>query len=246
MTDKVVYYHGCFANYYNPDAGKSVVSVFKKNNIEVIVPEQKCCAIPMMANGNPEGARKNFDFNARMLAEAAAPGYDIITTCPSCNMMIKREGLNFFDSKDARFVAERVYDAGEYLYQMHLEGKLNENFGEIPLKVFYHNPCHFKVQGITEVPVALIRLIPGVEVVKVNTNCCGMGGSYGMKKINRTRSVEIAQKLWDEVKNSEAEVAMTECGGCGLQINAGTGMKVIHPIVLLNDSYKKYEARKAA
>lgn len=246
MNNKVVYYHGCFANYYNPDAGKALVSILKRNDIDIIVPEQKCCGMPMMANGNPAGAKKNFDYNARMLAEAAAPGYDIITSCPSCNMMLKKEGLPFFDSADARFISERIYDASEYIYKLYLEGKLNTDFGEIPLRVFYHNPCHLRVQNITDVPVALLKLIPGVEVVKVNTNCCGMGGSYGMKKQNHTRSVEIAQKLWNEIKAANVDAAVTECGGCGLQIVAGTGIRVIHPLVLLNDAYVKGDARKAA
>jgi glycerol-3-phosphate dehydrogenase subunit C len=246
MSEKVVYFHGCFTNYYNPDVGKALVSILKKNDIEIIVPEQKCCGMPMMANGAMEGAKKNFNFNIDHLAEAAAPGYPILTNCPSCNMMLKREGLPFFDSEKARFVSEHLIDAGEYLYNLHLQGRLNTNFREMPLKVFYHNACHFKVQNILEKPIALLKLIPGLEIVGVNTNCCGMGGSYGMKKINHKRSVEIAQKLWDGIKATDAEVAATECGGCGLQISAGTGMRVVHPLVLLNDAYVASDARKAA
>ena len=58
-----------------------------------------------------------------------------------------------------------------------------------------------------------MRLIPGLRVVGINTNCCGMGGSYGMKAKNYDRSVEIAQKVWDEVKASQADIVVTECGG---------------------------------
>ncbi|MCX5805711.1 MAG: heterodisulfide reductase-related iron-sulfur binding cluster [Proteobacteria bacterium] len=245
MADKIVYYHGCFANYYNPDMGKSLVEVMEKNGFEVIVPDQKCCGMPQMANSAVEGARKNYDFNMNSLANAAAPGYDIITTCPSCNMMIKREGLPFFDSDAARFVGERVYDASQYLVKLYAQGRLDTRFGEIKLKVFYHNPCHLKVQNLRD-SITILKMIPGIEIVSVNTNCCGMGGSYGMKKQNYARSTEIASKIWTEAKNSGADLAATECGGCGLQIEAGTGMKVTHPIILVNQAYKAFKEQDAA
>jgi glycerol-3-phosphate dehydrogenase subunit C len=245
VADKIVYYHGCFANYYSPDMGKSLVEVMERNGFEVIVPEQKCCGMPQMANSAVDAARKNYDFNMKSLADAAAPGYDILTTCPSCNMMIKKEGLPFFDSEAARFVSEHVYDASEYLLKLHAEGRLDTRFGEVKAKIFYHNPCHLKVQGFIH-SVTLLKMIPGIEIVSVNTNCCGMGGSYGMKKQNRERSVEIANKIWAEAKNANAELAATECGGCGLQIEAGTGMKVTHPIILVNQAYKAFKALEAA
>jgi glycerol-3-phosphate dehydrogenase subunit C len=242
----LVYFHGCFANYYEPEMGKSLVEVMERNGFDVIAPEQKCCGMPMMANSNRPGAKKNFDFNVKSLARAAAPGYDIITTCPSCNEMLRREGTHLFDSEEARFVSSRMYDASEYLVRLHREGRLNTNFGEIKLKVFYHNPCHLKVQGLTEESLTLLKLIPGIDVVGTNMNCCGMGGSYGMKKINFDRSSSIAGKVWVEAKASGAQVAVTECGGCGLQIQAGTGLRIIHPIVLLNQAYKSSEALNAA
>ena len=84
----------------------------------------------------------------------------------------------------------------------------------------------------------LLQLIPGLTIVKANVNCCGMGGSYGMKQVNFTRSSAIAGKVWAEAMASGADMAVTECGGCGLQIEAGTGMKVVHPLVLLSRAYQ--------
>jgi Fe-S oxidoreductase len=244
VTDKVVYFHGCFSNYYVPDTAKALVLVMEKNGFEVIVPEQKCCGMPMMANTNLKGAKKNFDFVVKSLAEAAAPGYDILTTCPSCNMMLRREGLPFFESEEAKFVADRVFDAGEYLLGLHRGGRLNTDFGELRLRIFYHNPCHLKVQNLNAA-VALMKLIPGIEVAGMNMNCCGMGGSYGMKKQNYERSAKIANKVWEEVKAAHVDAVVTDCGGCGLQVQAGTGAKIMHPMVVLNKAYQAFDARQA-
>ncbi len=245
MTNKIVYFTGCFADYYGPDIGKSFIEVMEKNGFEVIVPNTKCCGMPQMANSNLRGAKKNFDFNVKTLTKAAASGYDILTTCPSCNMMLRKEGLPFFDSEEARFVANRVYDASEYLLRLHNQGKLNTELGEVRLRVFYHNPCHLKVQNLTAA-VDLMKLIPGLEIVGINTNCCGMGGSYGMKKQNFDRSKEIANKVWEEVKAAQVDVVATDCGGCGLQVQAGTGAKIMHPMMVFNQAYKAFKARKVA
>ncbi|MBI5441838.1 MAG: hypothetical protein HY900_11585 [Deltaproteobacteria bacterium] len=245
MSRHIVYFTGCFADYYGPEIGRSFVEVMERNGLRAIVPETKCCGMPQMANSNLEGARKNFEANVRALAEAAAPGHDVLTTCPSCNLMLRREGLPFFDGPEARFVSERVYDACEYLSRLHRSGRLNTDFGPLDVRVFYHNPCHLKVQEIRDA-VDLLGLIPGLELAGANTACCGMGGSYGMKKQNYDRSVAIAGKVWAEVRASRADVVVTDCGGCGLQVQAGTGAVVRHPLALLNEAYKAFRSVEAA
>lgn len=238
MAEKVVYFTGCFSNYYRPETGRALLSVLKKNAIEVLVPKQKCCGLPMLANGNVGGAKKNFTYIVQSLSEAASPGHHIITTCPSCQMMLKKEGPAFFDSDEARFVSGLVVDAGEYLLRLHGQGRLNTNFQTRRDRLFYHIPCHLKVQNLTKVGPDLLGLIPGLSLVKISANCCGMGGSYGMKKVNFERSVKIAQKVWEEAKGAGADLIATECGGCALQIEAGTGIGAVHPLVILSEAYK--------
>ena len=238
-TEKIVYFSGCYANYYDPQIGEAFVEVLQTNGIEVLPAEQKCCGIPMMSNGNVKGAKRNFNQVVQSLAQMAAGGLDIVTTCPSCNLTLKKEGLQFFDSEEARFVSSRVLNAPEYLIRLFRQGRLSTVFKETPLKVLYHNPCHLKVQGISREPVELLELIPGVCVSKVVDSCCGMGGSYGMKAAHYDLSVKIAQKLWGEIEDAEVDTVATECGTCMLQIEARQDTKrAVHPIVLINDAYK--------
>lgn len=239
MTEQVVYFSGCYANYYEPQIGRAFVEVMQTNGIEVLLAEQKCCGMPMMSNGNVKGARKNFNRIVQSLSQMAAGGLDIVTTCPSCNFMLKKEGLPFFDSQQARFVSNRVLNAPEYLVRLLHQGRLDTVFRETPLKVLYHNPCHLKVQGIRREPVALLEMIPGIRVTGVVDSCCGMGGSYGMKAAYYDLSVKIAGKLWGEIEDAEVDSVVTECGTCMLQIEARQDTKkAVHPIVLINDAYK--------
>ena len=235
---KVAYYVGCFANHYDPEVAKALVNVLERNGFEVVVPDQKCCGMPMIASKNMSGARKNATYNIESLAAVAAEGYDIITTCPSCSLMIKREYLNFYNSDEAKLVSEHLHYVDEYLMLLHRQGALNTDMAEISESVFYHVPCHLKVQDMVGDSLELLRLVPGLSIEKVNTACCGMGGYHGYKKAHSGLSMEIGARLFQESDLlARTGKVVTSCGGCKLQIEAGTGAQVIHPIVLLQEAY---------
>jgi len=240
VSKQVVYFAGCYANYYDPRIGRAFVEVMEVNGFEVLVAEPRCCGMPMMSNGNVKGAKESFDRAVQSLARLAAAGLDIVTTCPSCSLMLKKEGPSFFDSEEARFVSGRVANATEYLLRLLRAGKLDTRFRETPLKVLYHNPCHLKVQGVRREPVELLESIPGIAVSKAVDTCCGMGGSFGMKAAHYDLSVRIARKLWGEIDEADVDAVATECGTCMLQIEARQDTKeAVHPVVLLRDAYKR-------
>ena len=130
-------------------------------------------------------------------------------------------------------LSSRVVNAPQYLLRLSRQGRLDTRFREMPLKVLYHNPCHLKVQGIRRESVALLELIPGISVSAVVDNCCGMGGSYGMKAAHYDMSVKIARKLWADIEDAEVDTIVTECGTCMLQIEARQDTKkAVHPMLL--------------
>jgi len=49
---KIAYFAGCTANYLFPDVPKAVVEVFQHNGFEVYYPEQKCCGMPSLLEGD--------------------------------------------------------------------------------------------------------------------------------------------------------------------------------------------------
>ena len=64
-----------------------------------------------------------------------------------------------------------------------------------------------------------------------------MGGAYGYEKKNYELSKEVAGKLYSEIRENPSDRVVTDCGGCKLQIEAGTGVKVDHPMILLQEAY---------
>jgi glycerol-3-phosphate dehydrogenase subunit C len=92
---KVAYFAGCTGRYLFPDVPKAVVAVLQRNGIEVYYPEQKCCGMPSLLEGDRSLTLEFAAFNVDQLAAAVAAGYDIVCSCPTCGYVLKsvlREG----------------------------------------------------------------------------------------------------------------------------------------------------------
>lgn len=234
---KVAYYSGCYANYYYPQVGKSTIEVLSQSGIEVIVPAQICCALPMVAKGNMRGAYKNMAYNTKVLSQLIANGFVLVTTCSSCALFLKQDYPRFLGTEAANQVSQNLYHITEYLAKLHEIGQLNTNFRAMYQTVFYHTPCHLRAQQIGNPTVEVLQLIPGISIKKVSDECCGMGGTYGYEKVNYELSKAVASKLCGDIKANPTDRVVTDCGGCKLQIEAGTDFKVEHPIILIEEAY---------
>jgi glycerol-3-phosphate dehydrogenase subunit C len=234
---KAAFYTGCFDNYYYPEVGKATISILCKNGIEVVVPDQMCCGLPMLAKGNTKGASKNVAYNTRVLSQLVSDGYAIITTCTSCGLFIKRDYPLLLASEKAKLVSDNTYHITEYLLLLNDRGELNTDFRPIPQTVFYHTPCHLRARENDDVTVRMLKLLPGISIKHVSEVCCGLGGSYGYDKVNYKLSREIASKLYSDIKENPTDRMVTDCGGCKLQIEAITGAEVDHPIILIQEAY---------
>lgn len=86
---KVVYFAGCTARYLFPDVPKAAIDILNRNHIQVYYPEQKCCGMPSMLEGDRGLTLKFADRTVSRLAETVAEGYDIVCSCPTCGYMLK-------------------------------------------------------------------------------------------------------------------------------------------------------------
>jgi Fe-S oxidoreductase len=142
------------------------------------------------------------------------------------------------DLEEAVQAARNCYDIHEFLTMLHQRDELALGFGRMDLKVGYHNPCHLRALGITKEPLDLLRLIPGVEVEVFSDQCCGIAGTFGLKKKNYDLSMAIGERLFTEIEASAAEKILTSCGACAMQILQGTKKKAATPVSLLAAAYK--------
>ena len=85
--------------------------------------------------------------------------------------------------------------------------------------------------------VELMSLIPGVTVKESQQPCCGIAGTYGMKKEKYAIAQAVGKPVFDFVKQVNVELAACDTETCRWQIRTTTGANVVHPIWLLHKAY---------
>jgi glycerol-3-phosphate dehydrogenase subunit C len=241
LEKKVAYFHGCFANYYDPEVGEATLDVLHRNQVEVAVPEQACCGLPMVGKGNERQGNELMAANNKALAEWVSEGYTVISSCASCAFFLKNQYPKMLSSASAQQVSDNILHVTNYLLRLHRLGGLATDFVTMNETLFYHTPCHLRAlqleQHADTYAVDLLQLIPGVAVTEGSEECCGMAGSYGLQKAHYPLSQDIAVRLIGRIKQSAANRIVDDCGACGLQIEAGTGRPADHPMIMLHEAY---------
>ena len=235
---KIVYFAGCMANFAQPDIGKHSVEVLEENGFNPIFPKQKCCGTPQLSTGNRKRFIENAIFNINSLERTKG---DIITACTSCALTLKHDYPKILKNSKADSVSKRTYDIIEYLDMLKKQNQLNLNFHQLDLRASYHIPCHLKVLGEDLVGrrLDMLRSIPGISVSPLNSGCCGMGGTFGVKKSTFDISMDIGKPLFENILSSNANITTTDCPTCNLQIQQGTGQSPVHPVSIVQQAYKK-------
>ncbi len=233
---KVVYFAGCYGNYNDTQAGRDMVAVLERLGVHVELPEQRCCGLPLVSNGDLDGARRRAEANLAFFTPWLEQGYDVVATCTSCSMMLKHEYTEVLGLEAAQEMTGRTYDLGEYLRLLVDAGEMELDLKPVPLTTAYHTPCHLKAQDVGRPFVDLISRIPEFEVEVLDTVCCGQSGSYGFKAGKYEVGMDVGRHLFDAVEAAGSAIGLSECGTCQLQMYHGTGFPVGHPISILRQA----------
>ena len=236
----VVYFHGCAANYYETHTAEMAVQVLEHNGLDVIVPRQGCCGLPLQSNGLYPAARHYVRALAARLAPYARAGHDIVSTSTSCGLMLKREAreiLGMHDEEDLRVVGERLYDICEYLVMLDERGELRRDMRDVDMEVPYHAPCQQRGHGIGTPAMELMGMVPGLRARQMDAVCCGVAGTYGLKAEKYDIAMEVGRSLFDQVRASGAALSVCDSETCRWQIAAATDRRSVHPVEILHRAY---------
>jgi glycerol-3-phosphate dehydrogenase subunit C len=248
VTDRsLVYFHGCGTNFYEPAVGEMVVAVLEHNGFQVLVPPQDCCGLPLQSNGNFEAARAYVRRLVSNLARYARDGLPIVASSTSCGLMLKREAHETLgiEDEDLKAVSEATYDLCEFLLLLHDRGELRTDFQPLPLTVPYYAPCQQRGHGIGKPALDLLALIEDLRVVEVDADCCGIAGTYGLKKGKYEISMAVGERLFTALRDSGGDLAACDSETCRWQIQHGAGVHAVHPVDLLHRAYGLAPARAA-
>jgi glycerol-3-phosphate dehydrogenase subunit C len=238
-TRKVVYFHGCSTQYYEPRVGKAAVRVLEANGFEVIVPHQNCCGLPLLSNGEFPAARRYHSSNVTSLVEYARQGIPIVGTSTSCTLTLKEEAPELLDmhDEDTRLVAEHTFDFNEFLLLLLDQGTLRTDFQPLPLDLGYHIPCQYRGHRLGKPGIDMLGLIPELRVEDSQAACCGVAGTYGYKKEKYDVAMAVGEPLFQFVRQKGAPLVVCDSETCRWQITHATGIPCIHPAELLAAAY---------
>jgi glycerol-3-phosphate dehydrogenase subunit C len=238
---RIVYFHGCGTQYYEPEVGEMTVAILEHNGFQVEVPlDQDCCGLPLQSNGLFEDARKYVLRLARSLAPHVRDGALIVGNATSCTLMLKREAreiLGLQDDPDLKLVSERTYDICELLLELHHRGELKTDFKPIEETIAYHAPCQQQGHWIGKPALELLDLIPGLVVHETDARCCGIAGTYGLKLEKYDIAMDVGADLFRQVEQSGAGLTVCDSETCRWQIEHGTHKPSVHPLELLHRAY---------
>lgn len=240
-TQKVAYFHGCAANYFDDGVGDAVIAVLKKHGVEPALPPQRCSGTPIQTYGHVDLVREGARFNIQSLA----PYETIVTGCASCTLMLKDYPTLFpegTERQQAEELAKKVTHISEFVAHSSQHPPMAKTDGRTK-RVTYHSSCHLRAAGVTKEPRQVLSSLPGVTFVEMQDadRCAGGAGTYVIK------DYDTSQKIFDRkaraIAQTEADVVATSCPACMVQLKNGVGDKVQvkHVAQLLQESYQAAE-----
>ena len=225
----------CYVNYNNPQLGKDLIKVMNAFGIGVqLLEKEKCCGVALISNGlikqAQKQARTNIDSIRKSVLEKKLP---VIATSSTCTFTIRDEYPHLLDVDNAD-VRENVELATRYIYRLLSQKKTKLTFktGE-KIKVAYHTPCHMEKLGWAYYSIELLKLIPNIELTILDSQCCGIAGTYGFKKENYKTSQDIGESLFKQIEALDIDYVVTDCETCKWQIEMSTSKRCEHPISIL-------------
>ncbi len=234
----VSYFHGCYVNYNYPKLGQDLVKIMNAVGYGVhLLEKEKCCGVALISNGLIGQAKRQAQLNTDSIRKSVADDKrPVLTTSSTCTFTMRDEyphllGVDNADVRDGLTLGTR------FLYRLIDEGKIKLAFRpDFKLRVAYHTACHMQKMGWAIYSTELLKMIPGVEFTMLESQCCGIAGTYGFKRENYETSQAIGSSLFDNIKRVNPDVVATDCETCKWQIEMSTGYQVMNPISIIADA----------
>ena len=226
VIGEVCLFTGCFGSLVNVNASLHLVAALNSLGYTVHIPkDQACCGAPAQLSGQRRPFEKIQERNADVFARYAQ--MPILTQCATCHRTLSREYVHA-----GRELSKRIMDSAQFLFEkgfgmLHQSAsaasrpsEARHNAGAKELLVAIHDPCHLRLDPSAGKSLrSLLSAKPGVRLVELKETgvCCGGGGITSLK--NPALADELGNARAMDVIESGADIVVTQCPGCVLQLN---------------------------
>jgi len=230
---------GCVQRVFFPNVNDATIRVLAAEGVEVVVPAGQGCCGALSVHAGRQGEARRLS-RALVVAFEREPLDVVVVNSAGCGSHLKDLGHVFADDPSfqprAAAFAAKVRDVSELL------ASLPQRAPRAPLvaRIAYHSPCHLgHAQRITEAPRALLRGIPGVELIEIpdGEQCCGSAGIYNL--VEPGSADAVGRRKAEAVRSTGAAFLASANPGCSLQIRRmlaeqGASLEAAHPIEILD------------
>jgi FAD/FMN-containing dehydrogenase/Fe-S oxidoreductase len=196
-----------------------------------------CCGRTFLSAGLVAEARIEAARTLCALLPFAERGVAIVGLEPSCLLTLRDEflALRLDESLGrpgaARLLASRAMLLEEFLVAEHAVGRLALALKSLPQsRAKVHGHCHQKAFDAFAPTLAVLRMIPGLEVEPIESSCCGMAGSFGYEAEHHEVSMRMAEASLLPAVRAAGEGTLIVAGGtsCRSQIADGASREALH------------------
>jgi len=219
----IAFFSGCAIDFIYPEQAKAMLDLFQKYDVQVEFPmAQTCCGLPLLMAAEEETAKELALQNIKAMQHVSCDY--ILTLCASCGSHLKHNYPKILKEAPERLENLKRFTDKIIDFSSFVKNVLNvssEEFRTTRKKVAYHAPCHLcRGLRVIEEPRKLIETA-GLKYVpsKDEDVCCGFGGSYSIDFPEI--SSEILKKKLDNVEDTQADLLVTDCPGCIMQLRGG-------------------------
>jgi len=237
---RVAMLEGCVQRVFFREVNQATARVLAREGCDVIVPHaQRCCgALSEHAGREPEAlkrARRLIDVFEREDVDA------VVVNVAGCGSTMKEYGRLLRDdpkyAERAAAFSAKVRDVSEVLADLEPAAPRHR----IEAKVAYHDACHLgHGQGVRLQPRAVLRTIPGLEVMDIPEAeiCCGSAGIYNM--VMPEPAADLGRRKMANVMSVKPDAVATANPGCLLQMRRylPAALPMFHPIQLVDASIR--------
>jgi glycolate oxidase iron-sulfur subunit len=241
---RVAFFTSCVMEVMFPRINQEAARLLVLAGCEVHVPlAQTCCGALHAHAGLRDVAKKLARANVR----AFDGPYDfVISDSAGCGAALRETGHLLEEdplAERAAAFSRRTRDVAQVLAQVGLpapDARLaSERDPARPLRVAYHDPCHLAhAQNVRSEPRALLRALPGVELVDLPNSdwCCGSAGVYNLTHQDMAEA-QLTRKL-DSIERVSPEVVIASNPGCLIHMRRGarargSDVAIVHIVELL-------------
>jgi FAD/FMN-containing dehydrogenase/Fe-S oxidoreductase len=233
---EVLLFVDTFNNYLEPENARAAQTVLEAAGYTVHFNTQQgerplCCGRTFLAAGMVDRAKEEARRTLDVLRPFVERGMPVVGLEPSCLLSLRDEFLGYGYGEAARALAGVSLLFEEFLVREQTAGRL-----VLPLQplqapaALVHGHCHQKAFDAFTPLLTVLRWIPGLEVLPVESSCCGMAGSFGYEAEHYAASKAMAElSLLPAVrKRPVGSMVVADGTSCRQQILDGTDTEAVH------------------